>query len=256
MKYKPYQITSTTDLAVKDVDTSKRTVTGYFAAFGNIDSHNDIIVEGAFAKTLAERGPSSAHPRIKHLWQHDAWSLIGAPSVLKEDSHGLYFETTIAKTRLGDDVLTLYQEGVITEHSIGYHVIDSSVEQLDSGPVQRLKEIRLFEGSAVTWGSNPNTPVTGIKSIFGDDDAIERKILSLRKVLESSNISDEIGASLDIYMNQLITFFKENHTAEKDSVGVQPRANDLTGWAASAMHSIDAKFALIDMAHNLNKKLG
>jgi phage head maturation protease len=60
------------DYSIKgaDIDASKGIVTGYFAAFNNKDSDGDIIVKGAFAKTIKERGPQSSKPRIKHLLDH------------------------------------------------------------------------------------------------------------------------------------------------------------------------------------------
>jgi phage head maturation protease len=40
---------------VKDLDTKNRIVTGYLSAFGNKDHVDDVVVKGAFSKTLSER---------------------------------------------------------------------------------------------------------------------------------------------------------------------------------------------------------
>ena len=53
---------------VKDVDAKKGIVTGYFSAFNIKDSDGDIIVPGAFQKSLSEWFPKG---RIKHLLNHD-----------------------------------------------------------------------------------------------------------------------------------------------------------------------------------------
>jgi len=45
---------------VQDVDLKSRTVTGYFSKFDNIDSDRDMIVYGAFSKTIKERGQEGA----------------------------------------------------------------------------------------------------------------------------------------------------------------------------------------------------
>ena len=42
--------TKNTSLELKDVDTEKGTVAGYFSAFDNIDSHGDIMRRGSYAK--------------------------------------------------------------------------------------------------------------------------------------------------------------------------------------------------------------
>jgi hypothetical protein len=59
-----------TALQVKDVDTTGRRVQFYVAAYGNADSHNDIILPGAFTKTLKENGPGAATNRLRHLKDH------------------------------------------------------------------------------------------------------------------------------------------------------------------------------------------
>ncbi len=42
---------------LKDVDEKKGVVTGYASIFNNIDSDNEIVMPGAFLKTIQERGP-------------------------------------------------------------------------------------------------------------------------------------------------------------------------------------------------------
>ena len=56
------------DGAIKDVDVQTGIVTGYFSVFGNLDSDGDIVLPGAFKKTIKENGPDSSKPRILHLY--------------------------------------------------------------------------------------------------------------------------------------------------------------------------------------------
>ncbi len=106
---------------LKDVDTTGRTVCGYFASFNTKDSDGDMFAPGCFAKSINENSD-----RIMHLLQHNTLQPIGRPSLLKEDNTGLYFETPVAKTQLGDDVLQLYRDGVYKEHSVGFEMINAS----------------------------------------------------------------------------------------------------------------------------------
>ena len=62
---------------LKDIDATGRTVQFYGSAFGNEDSDGDIIMPGAYTKTILENGPGSRQPRIKHLQQHDPRRILG-----------------------------------------------------------------------------------------------------------------------------------------------------------------------------------
>ena len=184
--------------AVKDIDTTGRVVTGYFSSFGNVDSDGDVIIQGAFERTLRERGPQGKN-KIMHLWQHDPYRPIGKPAVLKEDDKGLYFETYMPETTLGNDTLKLYEAGIINEHSIGFRVMDSE----NKGDYNELKEIMLWEGSSVTWGANEETPATGIKAIFKDETSLGDEIDRIQKFLRKGDVTDDTFEMLEYKLEQL-----------------------------------------------------
>jgi len=91
------------------VNIEERTFKGYASTFGNVDEVGDIIEQGAFTKTITERGPQGSK-QIKVLWQHS--EPLGIPTVMQEDSRGLYVEGKISKTRLGDEALEPMRDGV------------------------------------------------------------------------------------------------------------------------------------------------
>ncbi|NNM94914.1 MAG: HK97 family phage prohead protease, partial [Bacteroidia bacterium] len=199
---------------VKDVDKAGRTVTGYFASFGTRDSDGDMFAPGCFAKSLNEN-----RNRIMHLLQHNTLQPIGRPRVLKEDAAGLYFETPVANTPLGNDVLQLYRDGIYKEHSVGFEMIQAGSETLaGETPVNVIKEAKLWEGSTVTWGANANTPFTGLKkgsqlNIIPEtyhpghllsiiDEALERSTL-IYKQLHCGNLHDDTYTLLEIELKQL-----------------------------------------------------
>jgi len=65
-----------------------RKVSGYFSNFNSIDSDQDIIRSGAFAKSIAERGPESKSNRqIKYLHQHIMKELCGPVTSLQWRQH-------------------------------------------------------------------------------------------------------------------------------------------------------------------------
>mgnify|MGYP000550546069 FL=1 len=79
-----------------DADEKAGIVKGYGSYFGNKDSDNDVIVKGAYKKTIEENGE-----RVKYLYQHDMFKPIGKMVELYEDDKGLVFVAEVAKTQLG-----------------------------------------------------------------------------------------------------------------------------------------------------------
>ena len=189
--------------AVTDVDQLKGIVTGYFSIFGNKDSDGDIVLPGAYKKTLKENGPESGKPRILHLYMHDSYKVLGKPNVLKEDKKGLYFETQISQTSLGKDVLQLYMDKVLTEHSIGYQIVKREVDE--STDTQKLVELKLWEGSTVSWGANMDAIVETVKNGVPDKRAMDALILKM-DALEAAikgNYTDETARQLEISFKQI-----------------------------------------------------
>jgi len=195
-----------------NVDTESRTVSGLAARFGNIDSDGDLIVKGAFAKTLLENGVESLQPRIFHLYQHNTSKVLARPTVLKETDEGLYFESKLAKTALGDEVLELYREGVLNEHSIGFRTIKST----NRGNYNEIQEVKLFEFSTVTFGANSDTPFLGFKGQFENPESVTEQFELIEKMLKGEITPDKI-ALLNIYLNQFKTAYIDLSTKSVDA---------------------------------------
>ncbi|GHU57287.1 hypothetical protein AGMMS49975_22560 [Clostridia bacterium] len=131
---------------------------GYAAVFGNRDSGDDIIEKGAFTKTIKED-----FDRIKILSQHNDCELpIGKPLELREDAKGLFIRGKVSDTHKGRDIKTLMKDGVLNELSIGYDAVVFDFESEEG--VRRLKEIRLWEVSIVTWAMNEQARIEDVKS--------------------------------------------------------------------------------------------
>lgn len=205
-----YQI-KTCSLETK-VDVPGRKVMGYFAAFGNKDADGDIIVPGAFQKSISERGPQSQKNRILFLRDHDSSKVVGRVDVLQEDTKGLYFEAQVANTPLGDETLELYKMGALTEHSIGYQTIKSKYDQKQGANL--LEEIKLWEGSVVPWGANEMTSLVGIKAL--KLDAIDRL-----EQLAKQAPDEEYKAKMMLFVQQLKAE-QEEALDQKEQPGDEP----------------------------------
>lgn len=160
--------TKSCNLEIKAIDEAQGIVTFYFSAFGNVDTYGDIVAKGAFTKTIQEN-----ITRVKHFLNHDGTKAIGRVLSIGTDESGAYAVCKISQTKDAQDVLTMYKEGIITEHSFGYKVIKSNRDE-KSG-IRTITELQLWEVSSLTdWGANDKTPVIGIKST-NDTDIIELK---------------------------------------------------------------------------------
>lgn len=209
---------------ITEVDIEKRIVMGYAAKFGNIDLHGDMIMPGAFTKTITERGPQGKN-EIWFLHNHSSDSPLGKPSVLKEDNYGLYFEAAIIDTEIGSDILKLYDNGLINQHSIGFSTIkETIVEEGNQKPYYQIQEVKLYEFSSVLWGANPETPFIGLKSM--DAKGLQDRFDKLYKQLRSGNLKDETYELIEIEYNfiksELFKLINERESVKSTLEEVNP----------------------------------
>ncbi len=173
-------------LDVKDVDAKQGIVTGYFSAFGNVDSDGDIMMPGAFKRSIQDWGPE-AKGRVKHLMNHDPSKPLGKIIELKEDNYGLYYRSKIGTHKLGQDFIKMVESDLIKEHSIGFRIL----REQKNAEANEIHEVMLFEGSSLTaWGANEATPIVNMKSIT-DITEYKNTIRNFEKFIRDSDVTDE-----------------------------------------------------------------
>lgn len=146
--------------AVKDQEEDG-VFTGYASIFGNTDLGNDVVLEGAFTKSIARRGAKG----VKMLYQHDAKQPIGVYDEIIEDNRGLKVKGRLALgTQRGREVYELMKMGAIDGLSIGYRVDNKGFDYDEKGKRRLLKSVDLMEISAVTFPMNPKARVQAVKS--------------------------------------------------------------------------------------------
>jgi HK97 family phage prohead protease len=133
-------------------------VEGYASLFGEIDAARDMVMPGAFAQTLKQRGLR----KIPMLFQHDPSEPVGVWLELKEDFRGLR-----ARGRLIPDVararelLSLMRAGAIDGLSIGYRTVRGQIDPKTR--VRRLYQVDLWEISIVTFPLLNGARVSAVK---------------------------------------------------------------------------------------------
>lgn len=160
-----------------------RIVEGYASTFGNVDSVNDVIVAGAFTKSLGKR-------KVKLFYQHDWNKVIGKILEIREDAKGLYIKAELATTPLAEEVYSLLKMGALDSFSIGFSILKGGYEYDAKKGVRYIKEADLFEVSVVSIPANEKAVVTAVKSL-GTIREFERHL----KNLGFSNRESEIIAS-------------------------------------------------------------
>lgn len=139
-------------------DDGRRRIEGYAAVFGNRDAYGDIIMPGAFERSLRER------PDVKVLWQHNTREPIGKQESALEDDFGLSAVGVLTNTDLvTKTVVPLLLDGVITGLSIGYNVMEEDYD----GDLEAwlLKDVELFEWSPVTFPANELATIAEVKEL-------------------------------------------------------------------------------------------
>ena len=177
---------------------------GYASVFNNVDSYNDIILPGAFTKTL--RGDKQK----PLFYLHDPNQPIGIGE-LSTDDHGLI---VIGKFNLAVinavKKYELLKQGVLKGLSIGFSTIKHEFEKRKDVMIRLLKELKLYEISLLPKGyaANQLAFVTNVKSL-GNNELIE--------LIESKK--DDIE-----FVNKLMALFTEPEKSTPDEKS--PESND------------------------------
>jgi len=137
---------------------------GYASVFHVIDSQKDMILPGAFARTVMGH-----KNQVKLLWQHDMREPIGVIEDIREDANGLYVKgrllLDVGKAR---EAYTLIKEGVVSGLSIGYSLRRYKMDP-DTG-VRLLQEVDLWEISLVTFPANDAARISVVKGEDLDEE--------------------------------------------------------------------------------------
>lgn len=118
---------------------------GYASLFGRPDQGGDIVMPGAFARSLTRRGRQA----VRMLFQHDPKEPIGLWERIAEDAEGLWVEGRLLPgiARAGE-LRALIANDAIDGLSIGFRTERASKS---GAGLRRLWQIDLWEISIVTF---------------------------------------------------------------------------------------------------------
>ena len=142
---------------------------GYLSTFGNVDRGMDMVMPGAFRRTLKEKKLNA----IKLLRDHDTRRVIGKWLSMEEDDRGLKVRGKLfaGVVQLATETLALMREGALDAMSIGYRTVKAQWD--DEQGVRKLLDLDLWEGSIVTFPMNEMATVDAVKGDLSITD-VER----------------------------------------------------------------------------------
>ena len=149
----------------KEEVTPEGSFKGYASTFGGPpDSVNDIVLSGAFKKTLKNKGRNGNG--IALLWSHDSKAPIGIWTSIREDDTGLYVEGIVepGANPNGIPILKVMRLGGVKGLSIGYNTVLSEFDEKKR--IRTIKEVELWEISLCTFPANTRASVTSVKNIL------------------------------------------------------------------------------------------
>lgn len=146
-------------------------IEGYASVIGNTDRGGDVVLAGAFSKSIQRHKATSEMPVM--LWAHAQEQPIGKWTDIGEDDRGLFVKGQInLSTIKGKDAFESVKAGDVGGLSIGYSVPEGGREYVGKG-VFHLKEVDLYEVSVVAVPMNPLARITGVKSLGSKAEAID-----------------------------------------------------------------------------------
>lgn len=145
------------DIEIKSHDEKGHFV-AYGSTFGNEDLGGDVVVKGAFKKSLEDTPAENVYM----FYNHDTKEIIGEYTEIQEDEHGLKIEGKLFVDNIqrAKETYFLMKKGLIKKFSIGYSVVKKSFE----GGKRMLEELKLVEVSPVTFPMNPEASLVAVKS--------------------------------------------------------------------------------------------
>lgn len=200
------------------IDEAQGIVECFVAAIGNKDSVGDIIIPGAFSKSLGRRKPRVVWG---HNWNEPVGKVLEMYEVSSNDERlpdkmksqgvgGLYAKVqfNLASERGREAFATIAFFGEEQEWSIGYKTIDKEYDSMRQANI--LKEVELYEVSPVLHGANQLTGTITVKSadIEGASCPIDALSNALSSGLEEPVVVQYIEGNTLVYQDS-----KQNHWA-------------------------------------------
>lgn len=155
--------------------TDDQTLEGYASTFGNVDLGGDVVMKGAFTKTIANIKANGIPLLADHVASTS--SVLGTIFDAKETDHGLWIKARFSSAPSAQDVRIKMLEKHVNKLSIGYQALEEKFADRNGKRIRELHELKLWETSAVVFPMNPEAAVSRVKSVIDTLGEADRKQL-------------------------------------------------------------------------------
>lgn len=153
---------------VKSTDDETGRFRAVVSVFGNTDAYGDVMVPGAFSKSLEQYKADG--DLIPFLWDHatgDPFAYVGAIDEAKETDEGLEVSGVFdLDNPTAAQVYKLVKGRRVKEWSFGFIVPPEgyAITEKDGTTVRELREVELLEVSTTLVGANRSTRTVEVRS--------------------------------------------------------------------------------------------
>jgi HK97 family phage prohead protease len=169
--------------------------TALVSVFGNKDSVGDVVMPGAFTKTLAD-WQAKGDP-IPVIWSHDwgdPFSHIGHVTDAKETPDGLQVTGQIDMDNpKAEQVYRLLKGRRVTQFSFAYDIEDGAPAEKDGQEVFELKQLKLHEVGPTLVGANQETELLAAKAHGLAQGLKEGRVLAAKHISSLKEAHAAIG---------------------------------------------------------------
>lgn len=254
---------------IKSFDEEGRTFTGLPATW-DVDLDKEQFVKGCWKKSIEEWRNAKRQRPIYLLDQHKHDSIMhayGQVIDLAETPEGLEAKFSIIDGPDGERFANRLKNGIVRSLSVGFQTLQSSKghDMIDGikQEIRLLKEVKLFEISAVLWGAQPGAMIdaVAVKSLFKaaeereltpEERAVVEAVAVPPDVEEKETETPEANVSADTAeeeaseteQNELLPLEKELAAKiEAKRAAVEDEDYDLAGTLRDEILGLEARLA-------------
>lgn len=169
----------------------KREFEGHGSTFGNVDLGGDVIIKGAFQRSLKDHRDAGMMPQM--FWMHQPDQVPGKWTDMSEDAKGLKVKGVLADTQLGNEMHTLLSMQAVRGLSIGFRTVEADY---DKDGNRLIKEIDLWEVSLVSLAMNPLARIEAVKSRLSQNGEYVPTARELEDLLRDAGCSRRVAKTL------------------------------------------------------------